>query len=112
MAYAHQGVELKPLPLPGLASPGRARVASNAGNSNAKSDSKSDIPQRPSLLTKRAADILVRVEQMMDDAAHALASRPSEDRRAENGGAAPPPGRSDSLAAASDQIAGGRPGDN
>jgi penicillin-binding protein 1A len=111
MAYAHQGVEIKPLPglaapSPGRASPGRANVASKAGNS--KTDSKSDMPQRPSLLTKRAADILVHVEQLMNDAAHALASRSADDRRVENGGMAAPPGRPDSLAAASDRLAGSR----
>jgi penicillin-binding protein 1A len=104
MAYAHQGIELKPIPGLAAPSPGRANVAANASNSNTKSD----VPQRPSLLTKRAADILVHVEQLMDDAAHALAARASADQRVENDGTAAPAGRPDSLAAASERVSGSR----
>ena len=90
MAYAHQGVELKPIP--GLGPAGtRTNVAAVNG--------KNDVPQRPSLLTRRAADILVRLEQLMDDAAHALAAREPGDRRAE---AVDPPNRpADPFATAS-----------
>jgi penicillin-binding protein 1A len=97
MDYAHQGVELKPIP--GLAPASGTRV------NTAQASSKGDAPQRPSLLTKRAADVLARVEQLMDDAAHALASRDVEGRRAEAGAIALP-GPADSLAAASDRPVG------
>jgi penicillin-binding protein 1A len=100
MDYAHQGVELKPIP--GLAPASGARV------NVAQTSSKGDAPQRPSLLTKRAADILVRVEQLMDEAAHALASRDLEGKRAEADGETAAPRPADSFAAASDQTAGRR----
>ena len=45
-----------------------APPASNKGGS--------DIPQRPALLTRRGADILVRVEKMLDEAAKAVADTP------------------------------------
>jgi penicillin-binding protein 1A len=72
MAYAHQGIELKPLA--GVATPERKpdpRVAEN------KPKSAEPPPQRPALLTRRGADILVRVERMMDDANRALAGQPA-----------------------------------
>jgi penicillin-binding protein 1A len=102
MAYAHQGVELKPIP--GLAPPSATRTPVAAATP------KSDAPQRPSLLTKRAADILVRVEQMMDDAAHALAARAPDNRRAEAVGAAAT--AAEPFAAASDPSADRREGGN
>ncbi len=72
MAYAHQGVELKPLAGLGPHAPatGRAAVAET------KKDTVPEIsPGRPSILTKRGADALVRVERLMDDATRALAAR-------------------------------------
>ncbi len=70
MAYAHQGIELKPIPGigPQAPSPGRAVVAESKKNGAA------DPPtSRPtSVLTKRGADALVRVERLMDDAIRAL----------------------------------------
>jgi penicillin-binding protein 1A len=71
MAYAHQGVELKNIPgvapAPTPATPAAAAEAATATG---------DAAQRPALLTRRAADILQRVEHMMDDATRALASTP------------------------------------
>src|SRR5262245_12485842 len=69
MAYAHQGVELKNIPgvAPGPAAP--AAVAEASAGSG-------DVAPRPALLTRRAADILQRVEHLMDDATRALASTP------------------------------------
>jgi penicillin-binding protein 1A len=65
MAYAHQGIELKPLvgPAP-TATPPRpqAAVASAA----------TPAAPRPTLLTKNAANILIRLERMMDEAKQAL----------------------------------------
>jgi penicillin-binding protein 1A len=71
MAYAHQGVELKNIPgvAPGPTPAAPAAVAEAANASG-------DVAQRPALLTRRAADILQRVEHMMDDATRALASTP------------------------------------
>ncbi|HET9714843.1 MAG TPA: PBP1A family penicillin-binding protein [Pseudolabrys sp.] len=72
MAYAHQGVEVKQLPgvpVPEVRQqPAVAEVKSKAGEQAP--------PPRPALLTKRGADILVRVERMMDDANRALGPIP------------------------------------
>jgi len=68
MAYAHQGIELKQLP--GVAVP---TVRQQQVVAEAKSKSgEPPPPPRPTVLTKRGADILVRVERMMDDANRAL----------------------------------------
>ncbi len=67
MAYAHQGIELKQLP--GIAMPPARQPVVAA----AKSKSGEPLPPpRPAMLTKRGADILVRVERMLDDAHRAL----------------------------------------
>jgi len=68
MAYAHQGIELKPIPGLGPQAPSaRPAVAESKKDGEAP-------PSRPaSLLTKRGADALVRVERLMDDATRALA---------------------------------------
>jgi penicillin-binding protein 1A len=68
MAYAHQGIELKQLP--GLAAP-QARQQPAVAEVKSKSNEPAP-PPRPALLTKRGADILVRVERLMDDANRAL----------------------------------------
>jgi penicillin-binding protein 1A len=69
MAYAHQGVEIKPLPGLGPAThPKEPVVAENAPTETA--------PPRPVQLTRRAADVLVRVEHLMENAARALATVP------------------------------------
>jgi penicillin-binding protein 1A len=71
MAYAHQGIEVKQLP--GLPPPPRElhapAVAENKGAAP-------DQALRPTLLTKRGADILQRLEHLMDNASRALVSSP------------------------------------
>jgi penicillin-binding protein 1A len=64
MAYAHEGVELKPIAGFGGQSP-------RAGAAEARREGEGG---RPSILTKRATETLLRVEQMMDDATRALAT--------------------------------------
>jgi penicillin-binding protein 1A len=64
MEYAHQGVELKNLP--GLA-PNPAPTAPVAENV-----AKGDAAARPAMLTFRGAQVLGRVEKMMEDASRAL----------------------------------------
>ena len=70
MAYAHQGVELKSIP--GLGDKPAARVPVAEGKKEA-------VPEiaagRPSVLTRRGTDALLRVERLMDDATRALAAR-------------------------------------
>ena len=74
MAYAHQGIELRPLP--GL------RAARNTRRRSRDATFKdSDVP-RPVLLTRKGTDILVRVEHLLDDANRALAQWPCRCRRA------------------------------
>jgi penicillin-binding protein 1A len=71
MAYAHQGIELKQIP--GLG--GQPATTARAG-AEPKKDSTADAgPSRPSALTKRGADALIRVEKLMDDATRGLAAR-------------------------------------
>jgi penicillin-binding protein 1A len=62
MAYAHQGIELKPIPGLGPQGPAAARVAEGKKEGDT-------TPSRPnSILTKRGADALVRLERLLDDA--------------------------------------------
>jgi penicillin-binding protein 1A len=97
MAYAHQGVELKPYPGTSPTTTVASRTAPPPVVAPpASSKSGSDIPQRPALLTRRGADILVRVERLMDDATRALAARDEQQgRRAETAA----PARPDTVAA-------------
>jgi penicillin-binding protein 1A len=69
MAYAHQGIELKPIPGLGPQAPSAARVAEG------KKEGEAPASRPNSVLTKRGADALVRVERLMDDATRALAAR-------------------------------------
>jgi penicillin-binding protein 1A len=73
MEYAHQGIELKPLP--GIPAPAPRKdmvVAENKKKPDANAP-----PPRPALLTKKGADVLVRVEHMMDEASRALGVSPA-----------------------------------
>jgi penicillin-binding protein 1A len=95
MEYAHQGVELKQIPgLGPAATPGAAaRPAPTVAAAPARTGS--EIQQRPALLTRRGADILVRVERLMDDATRALAIRDEQGRRVDT----KQPPRPDTVAA-------------
>jgi penicillin-binding protein 1A len=97
MAYAHQGIELKPIPGLGPQGPSAARPVV----AESKKDGASEAPaSRPtSVLTKRGADALVRVERLMDDATRALAAR-GEMTKASDDTTPRPQG---SFASASDQ---------
>jgi penicillin-binding protein 1A len=81
MAYAHQGIELKPIP--GVPEVPKARPAA----AQAAADGET-APQRPPTLTRRGAERLVAIERLLDDAAQALAASappaavPGTDRRA------------------------------
>jgi penicillin-binding protein 1A len=77
MLNAHEGIELRPLPgvnakpnpaaRPQVADPRRGPVDPNA---------------RQYVLTRRGAEVLVRVEQAMDDVTRALAARDTRENRA------------------------------
>jgi len=76
MAYAHQGVELRSIP--GILSPtGRPVVAEAKQNSAPEGG-------RPSILTKRGTDALLRIERLMDDAARVLATTSREPSKTTN----------------------------
>ena len=69
MAYAHTGIELKNIP--GVAPnppPGSLPIPV----ASATATPPKDIAPRPPVLTRRGADILVRIERLMDDATRAL----------------------------------------
>ena len=92
MAYAHQGIEIKQLP--GIPVPTVRQQPLIAEN---KSKSSEPPPPRPTVLTKRGADILVRVERMMDDANRAMGPlRPTVSTNKEKQAQAPQKG--DALA--------------
>jgi penicillin-binding protein 1A len=66
MAYAHQGVELRPLP--GLPAPQHAPTVADTAFKGSQGP-----PQ--ALLTRKSTEALVRVERLLDDASHALAAQ-------------------------------------
>jgi penicillin-binding protein 1A len=91
MAYAHQGIGVGPQ------APKAPRVAAADGKKDGASESS---PVRAaSVLTKRGAEALVRVERLMDDATRALAEHGVQ-TKASNEAA---PGRQGTLASASDR---------
>ena len=73
MAYAHQGIELKNLPGIPLPPAVSAKPQVAAGEKGLPPP-----PLRPTVLTKRGTDVLVRIERMMEDAGHALGPVPGE----------------------------------
>ena len=96
MAYAHQGIELKSIP--GLGSQPAARPVVAEGKKDGASEA---APRAASVLTKRGADALVRVERLMDDATRGLAARGEPPKPAGAQGAALQ--RPGAFASASDQ---------
>jgi penicillin-binding protein 1A len=86
MAYAHHGIELKNIPgvAPGPTPPPPAAVAEAAAAA--------DAAPRPTLLTRRAADVLQRVERLLEDATRALASTPGTVSGGESGASLAQPG--------------------
>jgi len=95
MAYAHQGIELKQLPGVAVPSEHQQPVVADV---KSKSD-EPPPPSRPTVLTKRGAEILFRVEHLMDDAHRALGPvQPTVSTDKKQQAAAPP--KSDALAAA------------
>ena len=96
MAYAHQSVELRQLP--GLPAPQHAPVMAEGAFKG------TDEPH-PALLTRKATDALVHLEQMLDDADHALSTQSSPAPRLDvrdfaNSDSGP---AADALAAAADR---------
>jgi penicillin-binding protein 1A len=67
MTYAHQGIEIKALPGIAPAGPPAARPQVAATEKSLPPP-----PLRPTVLTRRGTDVLVRIERMMEDASRAL----------------------------------------
>ena len=96
MTYAHQGIELKPIP--GIApnpSPGAKPRANIAAVSAPGAP-----PLRPTVLTQRGADALIRIERLMEDASRALPAAGTEVSDLPAGSPNPAP-RADAFASAS-----------
>jgi penicillin-binding protein 1A len=75
MAYAHQGVEIKQLPgLTGPTPPAPQVAATSANGSGASQP-------RPTMLTKRSIEVLLRLEHMMESATSELATTTSTPQR-------------------------------
>ena len=84
MTYAHQGIELKEIP--GVA-PGPIPTAPQVASAKQPAH---EVALRPALLTRRAAEILVRVERMMDDATRVLTDTPLSGQPAGQRAGSPP----------------------
>jgi penicillin-binding protein 1A len=107
MVVAHQGVEIRDIPGIG----GGKKLPPDALASAAASAKPAEInPGPPPVLTRRGANILIRIEKMLDDAAR-IAGAP--DKTSSNGGKAAAPSTAtfpDSFAAATpDQPAAAAP---
>jgi penicillin-binding protein 1A len=98
MAYAHQGVELRPLP--GLPPPQHAPAI-------ADSSFKGGDQPHAVLLTRKGTEALIHVERVLDDAVHALSAQatPSGSFGSLGGGVNDASGRSNTLATAADRNA-------
>jgi penicillin-binding protein 1A len=100
MAYAHQGVELRPIPgTTSVASPGGGKPVVAEAKQNGASEG-----GRTSILTKRGSDALLRVERLMDEATRALAASPA----ATNAQLPGSPPHADSVASASQPVSSGQ----
>ena len=67
MAYAHQGIEIKTMP--GIAARPPSAAQAKAG---ARPKGRQSAALRPTLLTARGAEVLVRIERMMEGGGRAL----------------------------------------
>jgi penicillin-binding protein 1A len=105
MVAAHQGVEIKEIPGIGAGTKLPPPVASAAEKANGAPKPPDIKPGPPPILTKRGADILVRVEKLLDEAAKTAAKTSSGDP------AKPVKPVSSSSATFPDSFAAAAPGD-
>jgi penicillin-binding protein 1A len=75
MTYAHRGIEMRNLP--GL----QNGPATTSGAVAENKSTGAEPPFRPMLLTRRGADVLQRLERMMENASQALASASAREQR-------------------------------
>src|SRR5690606_24909002 len=95
--YAHQGIELKPIPgiapKPAPSAVPRQQVAAAQG---------ADAPPlRPTVLTERGTAVLIQIEHLMEEAGRALAPPPSETSALPAGAASDASPQSEAFATAS-----------
>ncbi len=108
MAYAHQGIEIKQLPGVPIPKVPEQQLVTAA---RSQSDEPAAAP-RPIVLTKRGADILVRVEHLMDDTNRAMGPLPPTTVSTDKKKQAQTPEKSDALTAALEGRAFGAGGRN
>jgi penicillin-binding protein 1A len=78
MNFAHQGIEIKAIPgVPNTPMPAAPQVAAHAAPAPDP-----NAATRPVMLTKRATDVLLRIERMMDNAVRALPTASTPQRGA------------------------------
>ena len=70
MTYAHQGIEIKPIP--GIESGPGPVAQARPPAAGADKTPAAPPPLRPTVLTQRGATVLVRIEHMMEDASRVL----------------------------------------
>lgn len=70
MAYAHEGIEIKPLP--GVPAPKERQQPAVAAAKSKPGYAAAPPARRPVMLSKRGAEILSQLERMLDDANRAL----------------------------------------
>jgi penicillin-binding protein 1A len=104
VAYASQGIEHKSIP--GLGPQGPASPRAVAAESKKDSTPEATPGRAASVLTKRGADALVRVERLLDDATRALAGRGDATKASDE----TTPRRQGTLASASDRQPTGQAG--
>jgi penicillin-binding protein 1A len=92
MVAAHQGIEVKEIPGIGA---GAKRPAAAEALASAQPDIK---PGPPPILTRRGADVLVRVEKMLEDASRAAAKTSANDVQQPPPSPTAPPEKSSALA--------------
>jgi penicillin-binding protein 1A len=80
MVAAHQGVEVREIPGIGMGQKLPREPATNA-QANAAPKVLETKPGPPPVLTKRGADILVRVEKLLDDAAKTANKSAADDSK-------------------------------
>jgi penicillin-binding protein 1A len=97
MVHAHEGIELRPLPGLKPQTPAQRPVVADTRRGPP------DPAARQYVLTRRGAEILVRLEQAMDDVNRALAARETSEGRVDASGLVPPPPPQGAFASASDR---------
>src|SRR5690606_19955284 len=100
MTAAHRGIEIKDIP--GVATPAKPTAAMTARTAASQDNA---TPAPPPILTRRGADILVRVEKMLDEAARTIgktsAGEPVNPARSDAIDPTSPRGEAKNVAAAS-----------